>query len=109
MAAFTIKQHDTRPNLQVPLLDNDAAIDLSTATAVKFLMAPHAGGALVVSRACVIVSAVAGVVRQIWQAADTATVGLYDAEFEITWSDGGIETVPSGRYYYSIEVVADLG
>jgi hypothetical protein len=53
------------------------------------------GGAVVVDRAAVIVTPADGTVRYDWQAGDTAPAGRFLAEFEVTYSDGAIETFPN--------------
>ncbi len=110
--AFTIKENDTRPAYVAALKDDyglpsESAINLTAATSVKFKMRPVAGGALKVDGTMTIVSAAAGTVQYVWIAADTDTVGTFDVEYEITWSDGGVETVPNDGYD-TVIVVDDL-
>lgn len=109
MADITIKQGDTRPVVQRYLVaTTDGAsspVNLTTASAVKFVMKKDTN---LVSGAASIVTAASGCVSYTWGVNDTATVALYDAEWEVKWNDGGYETVPNGGYF-SIEVVADLG
>lgn len=117
MADFTIKKGDTRPILAAVLKDNDVVIDLTLATAVKFIMKSQGspGGAAAVNAACEFISKPAGTISYTWVLADTATSGLYNAEFEITWTDGGKQTVPNDTIaannvpYYVIEIKDDLG
>jgi hypothetical protein len=104
---FTIKQHDTHPSLEATLTDQDGAINLTTATTVKLLLKTPTGGTAI-SGTCAIVSAVAGTVRYDWTAPNTADVNTFDGEFEITWSNGKITTVPNDSYF-SVEIKADLG
>lgn len=112
MADFVIKQNDTRPKLVVALRDDvdgeDVAVDLTLATSVKFLMRPAAGGAAKVSKAAAITDAVNGVVTYTWEAANTDTVDAFEAEIEVTWNDGGIETFPA-EGYISVDITDDIG
>jgi len=114
MADFTIKQGDTRPGMTAQLKDAGEVIDLTAATSVTLKMAPDAGGSLIVNSPCVFVDRPVGKVMYEWVAGDTDDVGLFDIEFEIIWSDGGIETVPNDDVegndgpYYVVEVKADL-
>jgi hypothetical protein len=54
-----------------------------------------------------IVTPATGRVRHNWSSAHTATPGEFEAEFEILWADGGVETVPNGGYV-TINIVEDL-
>lgn len=102
---FNIKQNDTLPKLRMLLTDTDGVpLDL-TGAAVLFRMQPKAGGANKVSRAGAVVSpATGGIVEYAWQAGDTDTIGKFNAEWVLTYSDG-IRTVPSSSF--ATIVVAD--
>jgi hypothetical protein len=39
-----------------------------------------------------------GVVYYQWQTGDTDTIGSYEAEFEVTFTGGEIESFPNNRY-----------
>ena len=112
--AFTLKQGDRRPYFVVALKDNfgeddEAAVNLTTATSAVFNMRTQAGTALKVNRgSCSITSAAAGEVTYQWGTLDTNTVGTYDAEIEVIWTDGKAETFPNGDYW-EVEIVDDLG
>ncbi len=111
--AFVIKQNDTRPKYVVQLVDNfgepdQGPVDLTTATAVKLIMAAKVDGSIKVNDTAAITTPAQGIVTYTWDAADTDTVGEYDAEFEITWGDGGVETVPNDGYL-EVRVTDDLG
>lgn len=111
MANFTIKQHDTQPVLQATLQQTisgaTGGIDLTAATSVKLLLRAALDN-VAVSRPAIITTPAMGVVTVNWQAADTATADVFNAEFEITWANGGIQTVPNDSYF-TVEVKADLG
>jgi hypothetical protein len=114
--SFTIKQGDTRPRVIATLYDNfggagQAVINLSTASSVTFLMravGSAAGDPPDVEGACSVTNAAGGVVEYTWQPGDTDVIGAYEAEFEIVWADGGVQTVPNASYL-SVEVYGDLG
>lgn len=61
-------------------------------------MRPAAGGLLKVDAAAEIVDAAAGSVKYQWQADDTDETGRFQGEFEITFADGGVQTVPTAGY-----------
>jgi hypothetical protein len=112
--AFTIKQHDTRPAYVADLVDNadttPIPINLTAATSVTFKMRTAGAAdatAPLVSAIATIVTPATGRVRHTWSSAHTATVGEYEAEFEIAWNDGGIETIPNDGYA-TINVIEDL-
>lgn len=104
---FRMKQHDTSPSLQATITDTDAGtpVNLTTASAVKVI--GKLNGQVVFSRVATSVTN-NGVVTMNWQAADTALAGLLMVEFEITWPDGTVQTMPpTGHLYVLIE--PDLG
>jgi hypothetical protein len=106
MMTFQIKQNDTSPQIEAVLSDAaGTAIDLNGA-AVRFHMR-RAGGAVVIDAAATIVTAAAGLVRYVWIAGDTATAGSYQAEFEVTYADGTIETFPNAANI-QIDILADI-
>ena len=47
-------------------------------------------------------------VKYEWQPGDTDTEGFYDAEFEVTYSDGTVETFPN-RGFITVIISPDLG
>jgi len=91
MADFNIKQGDTRPTLLAQLYNDSSETDL-TGAIVMF----HMGE--IVDAAATITDAVSGTVSYQWVTADTETAGTFDAEFEVTFSDGRIETYPNNKH-----------
>lgn len=112
MADVTIKQNDTRPKVDRTLTEtingSTTVLNLSNASGVKLIARFSGSNTAKINASAAIASANGGVVRYTFLAADTDTVGALQAEYEITWNDGGIETVPNDGYW-SIEVVDDLG
>lgn len=100
MSTFTIKRGDTAPALRFALIPE--IIDLTGASVVFNLRG-------VLDRAPAdIVAALPPVVEYQWQPGDTQSAGLYPAEFEVTYSDGRIETFPSANNLV-VQIVPDLG
>jgi len=101
---FTIKQNDTSPAIKLQL-DLASGQDLTGAT-VRFHMA-QADGTVVVDDAGSVLSATDEQIKYDWSAADTASSGVFNAEFEVTFADGSIETFPNGEYI-KVTVYPDL-
>lgn len=107
MADFTLKANDRLPSIAAVLATGSGTPLNLTGAAVKFIMRAKTGGAPKVNTAAVIVDATAGSVRYDWTATDTNTAGSWQAEWQITWSDGKQQTVPT-LTYHTIDVLADL-
>jgi hypothetical protein len=109
MADFVLKQNDTRPVLDATLTENGTALNLTTATSVKFIMRQQGSlGSAKINTTAAFVNRTSGTVRYTWTSGDTDTIGSFNAEFEVTWSDGGVSTHPSNGYL-TIDVQDDLG
>lgn len=103
---FYVKQNDTSPAMLATLQDADGnAINL-TAASVRFHMR-QIGGSIVVDAAAIVVTPLSGLVRYNWSAADTTTIGSYQAEFEVTYADASIETFPNDGYI-RVEIIDDI-
>jgi len=104
---FYIKQNDTSPAMLATLQDaNGDAVDI-TAASVRFHLRPISSQTVTVDGAATIVTALDGLVRYDWQAADTSTVGSYQAEFEVTYADSTVETFPNDGYI-RVEIISDI-
>jgi hypothetical protein len=100
-----LKANDTRPILEIHLQEDGSPLDLTDVTDSKLLMK---SGAVLIERECEVVDAPNGVVEVTFLAEDTASAGTYQAEVELTYSDGGVETVPNNGYA-AITIQPDLG
>jgi predicted dehydrogenase len=104
---FYIKQNDTVPSIRAELRNgNGDPVDLINAT-VQFHMRAIGANQTTVDAASVVVSAASGVVQYNWIADDTVTIGSYQAEFEVTYPDGTIETFPNDGYI-RVEIIDDI-
>ena len=104
---FYIKRNDTSPSMLATLQDASGnAIDI-TAASVRFHLRPIGSQTVTVDEAATIVTAIDGLVRYDWLAADTATIGSYQAEFEVTYADSTVETFPNDGYI-RVEIIGDI-
>lgn len=104
---FYIKQNDTSPNLDATLKDaSDNVIDLTGAT-LRFHMRKIGATSAKVDAGATILDAEAGQVRYTWSSGDTDAIGSFEAEFEVTYGDGSIETFPNNKFF-SVEITDDI-
>lgn len=104
-----IKQGMSRPYLAVTFEDSDGnAIDLSTATSVKFTMRAAGSSVPVIDDvSSTITAATSGRAEYRFTSTDTAIVGEYEGEFRIVWSPTDSEMHPADGYI-AITVFDDL-
>jgi transcriptional/translational regulatory protein YebC/TACO1 len=105
LATITLKRNDTKNNIKATLSNESGPVDLTGAT-VRFLMAKH--GMIKIDRKAQIQDAVNGIVWFIFEQGDTDEVGIFQAEFEVTYSDARIETFPNDCFIL-INIISDLG
>ena len=109
MADFYIKQNDTSPAIQSTLKDSDGdPVDLTDAT-VKFHMVDNDGEVKINTsdHVSIIGDPLSAVVKYEWQPDDTKDKGIYEAEWEVTYSDGIIETFPNSSNII-IKIIKEL-
>lgn len=105
---FYLKQGDTSPAILKQMLAADGTPVNLTGAIVRFSMASKAG-VNVIDRAAAavftgtlpgggVVAASDGWMRYVWTAPNTAAPGEFNAEFEVTFADGSIETAPNSGY-----------
>lgn len=99
MADFHIKQNDTNPAIEATLTDEDlVALDLNTATGIKFHMINPSTGVVKVDAVAAIDDAPTGRVRYQWASGETDTPGTYNGEFQVTWNDSTVTSFPNNGY-----------
>lgn len=92
MQTFTIKRGDTSPGIRYHL--GDSSIILAGASVV-FNMVDVLRQVKVIDRAsATIESGEEPIVNYAWALGDTDEPGQFFAEFELTYSDGSVETFP---------------
>ena len=113
MADYVVKQGDTAPPFADTLLDNlGNPVNLTGAT-VRFVMRPQRRRLVKVAAAATVVQVgdgsdgSKGKVRYSQTSGDVDTPGLYDVEWEVTYSGGKIETFPNGRHAVAL-ITGDL-
>lgn len=105
---FTIKRDDRLPEIQATLTDaEDTAVNLSGCT-VRFVMRDKATQETKIDAAATIVTAASGLVKYAWDGDDTDTAGNYQAEWEVQFGDGRLETFPNYKHL-NIKVFEDIG
>lgn len=108
MVIHTIKRNDTRPYFQVELIDGyGQEVSLAAGDTVRFTMTDSSDNRVKVERQLAVFVVGTGNVEYQWQVGDTDTVGFFDAEWEVTYADGTVETFPAG-HFDAVEIVGDL-
>ncbi len=93
---FYLKRGDTSPSLIYAL---DPATTVLTGATARFNMR-ESGGAVKVNRQAAVIVTATGTptVRYDWQAGNVDTAGFYEAEFEVTYPGGAVETFPNSDF-----------
>ncbi len=98
-ADLVIRQGDTYPALASTILDPSLnVLNLTGATVTLAMRALTSNAQVALTGAASIVSPSAGTVQFVFSAADTATAGLFMAEWHITLSGGQTYTWPNDGY-----------
>ena len=104
---FKIKENDTTPSLRAELLNGSGnAVDL-IGTTVRFHMRTMGSSTADIDAVASVISEPLGIVQYDWADGDTSDVGSYQAEFEVTYPDGNIETFPNANYI-GVEIIDDI-
>ena len=91
---FYIKQNDTSPTIRATLKGSGGTTLNLSNSSVYFRMKRTSGDTLIEGSAEIFDPA-EGVVEYSWVSGDTSIAGSYKAEFELTYSDGKVETFPN--------------
>lgn len=106
MADRIMKQGDTWKPLLANMSHSDAGFDLEDAVSITLRMRSR-DKTVVISGPMVLEDPVTFLVSYDWDVGDTAVAGVYDAEIEVDWGLGRIETFPNDGYR-EIELVEEL-
>jgi hypothetical protein len=99
-----IKQNDTSPSLTATLRGIG---DLTGATVVFHMRPKNEKTPKVINGAVDITDVAEKIVRYDWVTGDTDTAGNFEAEFQVTYAGGRIETVPNNSYI-DIKIIDDI-
>lgn len=96
--SFTIKQGDTSPALVADLLNPDRTPANLVGASVLFHMRDSRRLASPITKPAQVVDESGGRVKYEWDAVDTEDFGDFEAEFQVTYGDGTVETFPNDTY-----------
>ena len=104
---FFVKQNDTSPKLAATLKDGNGQVVDVTGASVRFHMAKLNSSTVITDASATVTNGSAGTVEYAWTASDTASIGTFCGEFEVTFPTGLIETYPNSGYI-SIQITDDI-
>jgi hypothetical protein len=103
---FIMKVGDTEPTLDDTLLDeNLEPVNLGATTIVLHLRGRD--GTTEALTPVEILSEPAGQVRYTWPTPQMRAAGVYEAEWQVTWTDGTVISFPNDGYFH-IKIVGQL-
>lgn len=101
---FYLKRGDTAPSIRLALEPVETVL---TGAQVRFLMRLR-GGAVVIDAPAIVESATGiPTVRYDWQPADTAVAGQFEAEVQVQYPGGAIETFPNAGFFM-VRIAEDI-
>jgi hypothetical protein len=104
-----IKQNDTVAAIQRDLKDAFGVPVNVTGATVKFSMRVKPKGSVKINAAAAtVVDGGAGRVKYTFTASDTDTADTYESEFQVTYSDGGIQSFPNDGHI-DVVIEDDIG
>ena len=92
---FFIKRGDTSPAIRFAL---EPVATILTGATVRFKMRMRGGAQVSDAAAQIVMATGTPTVQYDWMPADTAEAGQFEAEFEVTYPDGAIETFPNAGF-----------
>jgi len=107
MADFYLKLGDRKPTLQATLWSGESTIPVDITGATVKLLVRKRGATTTSEFNASIVTAASGIVKYEWAGTEFTEVGIYLAEWEVTFSDSTKGTFPNTGWFI-IQVVDDL-
>ena len=109
---FIIKRNDTFPTLTINVktrgeFNQVIPFNLSGVSSCTFSMTDKFSNLKVSSASASTVSVSAGTIQYAWTQENTDTSGKYLGEFELTFTDGNIMSIPN-LGYINIEIIDDI-
>ena len=109
---FKIKRNDTLPPLQISIgtkgnLDQKIGFSLIDVSSITFSMIDDCSNLKVYAQTADTVCASGGTIQYNWQNGDTDTEGMYQGEFEITYTSGKKLSIPT-QGGIKIEIIKDI-
>ncbi len=106
---WTMKVDEQLPEIQAVLKDdNDSIVNLTGIMGIRFIMTDKATGTVKVDAPATVITPSAGLVKYSWEEADTDTAGTYNAEWEVQFADGKLESFPNWKNL-QVKIFQDLG
>jgi hypothetical protein len=103
-----VKQHDLYPPLRAQLLDGTTPVNLTPASNVRVIVTSTDRATELIDRAMTVTDPTGGWVEMEWVTGDTATIGRFLLEIEVTWPTSRPQTFPVNGYAWLV-IVDDLG
>lgn len=122
MPDITVKRHDTFPGLTIlveqenePAKTWEPIPNIRTATSITLILKSQDGKTLIEGLCTVLSESVANPATgnqatelgYVWAGGDTAVAGTYNAEIEINWGGGKIQSIPN-EGYRQVVIAEDL-
>lgn len=108
---LVLRQNDLQPYYRVKVVDSDGNAVSVDGASIVCTMKARADGTVKIDRQSAGINLTAPLLGEFeyrWQDGDTAAVGLYDIEFEVTPQSGGKFTVPSKPGEAEVLIAASL-
>jgi lysophospholipase L1-like esterase len=91
-----LKRNDTKDTISYTLAYANGGVVNLTGASVRFIMGK--GNTMITNAVATIVNAATGEVKYTFTDTDTLVAGKFNAEFEVTFSDGKVKTFPNDAY-----------